>query len=371
MPVYEDPKAKKNKYYFELDVPTENGKRKRIKRRGFSRKTDAKNAMIALQNEILNGTYLEPSKITLTDYMKDWLKNKQDLSYQTRDLYASYLKIHINPRLGHIPLSKLTAQHIQTFIYTLREEKKLAPGTIRRIFNVINTSLRSAVKLGLITRNVADLIEKPKDQRQKEFMIWTNQEAKAFIDQIIGTTRYDILFITALYTGMRQGEILGLRWKDIDYHQKIIRVVQTLTHDGKHLKQGAKTLSSIRTIAVSEALITFFIIQEGRVEQERNDAGDGYVDNNLVFPTSIGTPVRPRDVVKTWKKKLRNFNLPKMTFHDIRHTHASMLLASGVNVKVISERLGHSSPRMTLEVYSHLLPHMQQEAADKIADIFT
>jgi integrase len=179
----------------------------------------------------------------------------------------------------------------------------------------------------------------------------------------MGKSRYSIVFLLAIYTGMRQGELLGLRWSDIDFEKRTIHIQQTLSHDGKELRPHAKTKSSIRSVAISQETISALKKHRNLIKQEKMFLGSEYRDHDLVICTSLGTPVNPRHINKVWDHFLKKIDVPKITFHDLRHTHASLLLKQGTHPKIVSERLGHSSIQMTLDTYSHLLPNMQETAA--------
>ena len=179
----------------------------------------------------------------------------------------------------------------------------------------------------------------------------------------MGKSRYSIIFLLAVYTGMRQGELLGLRWSDIDFDKSTIHIQQTLSHDGKELRPYTKTKSSIRSVAISSETIAVLKKHRHLIKQEKVFLGTDYKDNDLVICTSLGTPVIPRHINKVWDHLLKQVKVNRITFHNLRHTHASLLLKQGIHPKIVSERLGHSSLQMTLDTYTHLLPNMQEAAA--------
>lgn len=366
MPIYEYRigDGKQKMYWYEVELGRdEQGNRIRKKKRGFKRKKDAETAMIEVMDEFnKNGKYNEPSKMLFGEYINSWFdKKKKSVGEQTQILYESIIRVHIVPALGEVPLSKLTAFHIENFIDQLTKSG-FAAETVRRIYSVINTSLNAAARLDLVVKNVAAKIEKPKVVR-KELKVWEPEYVAEFLEKIKGRSRYYIAIYLAVMTGMRQGEILGLRWSDVDLDAGIVRIQQTLRHDGKKLMPGAKTSKSVRSVAISPE--TARELREHRVfiTQERLKLGDRYQKNDLVVCSSLGTPVSGRGIMKVWNRLLAENNAPVITFHDLRHTHASLLLKQGVHIKVVSERLGHSTVSITLDRYSHLLPNMQEEAA--------
>lgn len=349
-------------WYFVLERIVE-GRRKQIKKRGFKTKKDAQRALVEVESDLFKGTYVEPSKLLFKDYLSDWMKDKRhSISSQTVAVSESYLRTHIIPLLGDIPMSKLTSLAIQRFITELKD-KGLADSTVKRIYNIVNTSLYKAEKMLIIPKNVAALVDKPK-VRKGEIRVWDVDEVRQFLDLAKGS-RYYVAFHLAVATGMRQGEILGLRWKDIDFFNKTVSIRQTLSHDGKELLAGAKTSSSVRSIAIDDETVA--ALQKHREEKLKS----GNVNNNLglVICTSTGNQTLPRSLSKVWDTLRNKSNLPKIKFHDLRHTHASLLLKQNVHPKIVSERLGHSSIQMTLDTYSHLLPNMQQDAAKELGKI--
>ncbi|MCM3787891.1 site-specific integrase [Domibacillus indicus] len=356
------------KWDFVIDIGKDplTGKRKQKKKRGFATKKEAEKALTALLNELNERAYIEPSKQRYDDYMKAWIKEKKhDLSVQTLKAYNSYLKAHILPNLGAVPLAKLTPLHIQCFVGELRN-KGLAETTTKRIFNVVNASLNSAVKLELIKKNPASIIEKPKALAKKN-AIWTVEEVSLFLKHSTSSPYYTA-FLLAVTTGMRQGEILGLRWVDVDFQNECLVIKQTLTHDGKGFKEGTKSKAGNRSIGLDTTTLSALKHQRKKNMANKLAYGNTYSDHDLVICTRKGKPINPRNLLRTFNNLISKANLSQVRFHDLRHTHASLMLQQGENIKLISERLGHSSVKITLDTYSHVLPNMQQEASNRLAN---
>nr|WP_053348840.1 site-specific integrase [Peribacillus butanolivorans] len=198
--------------------------------------------------------------------------------------------------------------------------------------------------------------------------VWDEEEVNRFLKVAKEDPVY-IVFYLALTTGMRQGEILGLRWKDINLEKGLLNIKQTLSHDGKTFLSGAKTKSSLRTINLSLSSIKVLITRKLTVSKEKLSLGPIYQDFDLVACTQHGTPLNPVNIRRTFKRMIKMADVPEIRFHDLRHTHATLLLSNGVHVKVISERLGHSNIKVTLDTYSHVLPSMQEEVARKLDEI--
>jgi integrase len=224
------------------------------------------------------------------------------------------------------------------------------------------------VDFNLINNNVAIKVKLPKTN-YSEMKVWNNDEANQFL-KVAKTDYCYIVFKLALATGLRQGEILGLRWKDVNLEKGFLYVKQTLSHDGKSFKQGAKTKTSKRTVDLSKSTIKALKEQRLLIEKDKKTLGPIYKDFDLIACTHHGSPHNASNIRRSFNRLIKLANVPKIRFHDLRHTHATLLLSKGVNIKVISERLGHSNIKVTLDTYSHVLPTMQEEAVRKIDEIF-
>ncbi|MFD1735412.1 tyrosine-type recombinase/integrase [Bacillus salitolerans] len=358
-------------WYFmtELEPNPITGKRRRKKKRGFKTKKEAERALAMIEAEVHKGSYFEPSSIQFKDHLQDWFKSKKtSINIQTADTYQTYITNRIIPCIGHIKLSSLTPVMLQNYVNELKEEG-LASATIKKIYNIIKGSLDYAVNMELLPSNPIKKLQLPKDMK-KEMTVWEVSEINAFL-KIASKERLYPAFHLAISTGMRRGEILGARWKDIDLENGMLYVRQTLTKDGKQFLSGAKTESSVRSIKLSNETISVLKKHKTNIAREKLSCGPEYVDYDLVICTSKGTPVNPANLKRTFQRLIKEANVPMIRFHDLRHTHATMLLAGGIQVKVISERLGHSNFKTTLDIYSHVLPNMQEEAANKIDSLLS
>jgi integrase len=339
---------------------------KRVTKRGFRTKGEAQKARAELETQLYKGEYIDPSRVAFGKYFIDWLDGRNNIADSTRDMYQSYFKTHIDPFLGKISLSKLSPLDIQKFIKCLRE-KNLSDEMIKRVYSTVSTSLNSAVKMEIISKNVASKIpqqDKPKVERH-EREIWKNESIRILLEKSKGETRYWEAVFLAVMTGMRQGEILGLQWSDIDFDRNVLNVRRSLKKD-KSGYTGLKTSSSRRTISLSPMTIKVLKELSGRVELEKEYLGEKYQDNNLVVCTSLGTPAKASKVLHAWNRlceKYKPDGEPDITFHDLRHQSASIMLNEGTDIRIVSKRLGHSTVTTTLDVYSHLLPTAQEDAA--------
>lgn len=355
-------------WYYEVTLSYDvNGKRKRKKQRGFKTKKEAEKALATVVNEINAGTYLEPVKMTYKDFLEDWLENKKNsIRSQTHINYVTIAKTHVIPELGSLLVQQLNPLVLQKFIKGLTH-KGLSSGYIKKIIDVLNGSMEKAKRLGIISANPVEFVERPRITKE-EMKVWDTKEVEQFIS-IAQFDRLYIAFLLAITTGMRQGEILGLRWKDIDFENNTLCIRQTLSHDGKTLNSEAKTKSSLRSIHLPDETLQALKSHRVLILQEKLKSGKQYKDNDLVVCTTVGTPVTPRNLSRTWYRLIKQSTVTPIRFHDLRHTHATLLLKQGIHVKVVAERLGHSNTRMTLDTYSHVQPTMQAEAANAISQV--
>ncbi|UOQ43777.1 tyrosine-type recombinase/integrase [Halobacillus salinarum] len=342
-----------------------NGRLNQKKKRGFKTKREATQALNEVIAQYNKGLYIEPSKMLYKEFLTLWLDDKKmNVQTSTFESYRLLVDVHISPFLGHIGLSKLNPMMINNFYSFLSNEKGLSGTTIQRIHTLVKDSLKKTVEWELLIKNPTENIKRPKASKN-EVTVWTIDQVHKFLN-VAESDPLFMAFHLAIATGMRQGEILGVRWTDLDWDKKLIMIRQTLSHDGKELKSGAKSKSGKRTITLPDETIHLLKKHKGKMDNSRSLIEDIYNDHNLIVCTELGSPINPSNLTRTFKRLTDKANLNKIRFHDLRHTHATILLLQNVNPKVVSERLGHSDVRLTLDTYSHLLPNMQREAADKI-----
>ncbi|WP_049869507.1 tyrosine-type recombinase/integrase [Paenibacillus sp. D9] len=356
--IYENTEAKSNPFWFQVMV---NGKR--VTRRGFRTRGEAKKARAALITELSKDEYIEPSKMTFGEYYIKWLKSRNNLAFNTLKMYSKYFKSHINPVIGHIPISKLTPSHIEELLEAMRE-KGLGDEMVKRNYAVVHAALNAAVKKDILIRNVAGRVEKPKVTRKERPLMETDALQQMLKDSK-DFSRYWIAAYLAVMTGMRIGEICGLQWADIDFDRGLILVQRNMLEDTNEFS-SLKTNKSRRVIAISPQVVETLKEQRQKVDIEKAELKGEYQDRDLVVCSSKGTAALQNRIRSSWKRiqeLYKKEDEPELRFHDLRHAHASILLKQGVHPKVVSERLGHSTITLTLETYSHLLPHMQSDAA--------
>ncbi|GAE36498.1 site-specific integrase [Halalkalibacter akibai] len=362
---------KTGKWDIAIDIGNDpsTGKRKQKRKRGFSTKKEAEIALTRLNGDLIEGTYIDPSKKKLNEFMEEWFETRRmQVSRRTLINQLSLFNHHIKPHIGFSRLNEINPSVIQKLITTLVKNANLQPSSISKIIAILKVALEKAVKLQLIKVNPVTNVDLPRENKT-EMIVWDKSQVDTFLSNSKKFRHYTACLI-AVYTGMRKGEILGLRWKDLDLEKKVIYIRQTLESDGKAFKAGAKNTSSVRTIHISNQLISQLKVHRKKLTEERLKNGTPYNDLDLVICTKYGNPIDPPTLSRRFKEQAKVIGLPVIRFHDLRHTHATLLIEQNVNVKIISERLGHSSIQMTLDRYSHVLPSMQQDVAKQLDNLF-
>ncbi|MBV6713981.1 tyrosine-type recombinase/integrase [Paenibacillus chitinolyticus] len=357
--------GKTEKWEFVFDY-YKDGKRRQVRRRGFKTKREASEHMVDLQKAVRDQAYIEPCRMTIDDFLAYWLQHIRKFQCEETTYYNNrlYVKNHIRPRIGSIKLQCLDDHTCQQFVNDMHRDG-FARNTIDRVVSVLKQSLDKAVDLKLMKQNPMRKVALPRAVR-KEAAVWTVEQANTFLRKT-RNSRYHCAYSLALLTGMRQGEILGLRWKDIHFGKKILTVNQRLTNYGKSIKSGAKTSAGVRTISLPDRLIQVLNKQREHYERVKKERGSRFIDMDLViFNLTNGKTVYPSNLTKRYKQDVSLAGLPHIPFHSMRHTHATMLIEQNIHVKLISERLGHSKIGVTLDIYSHVSPSMQREVADRI-----
>lgn len=354
--------AKKGKkYYIVVDIGN-GADRKQKWLSGFNSKKDAEKEMPRVLNELNQGTYVEPSKQSYSDFLDAWLKNKRNkLSPNAYNNYEMNIRVHIKPALGHFKLSKLNSLAIDNF-YTELEDNGLSSATIRKIHTIVRSSLEYAKDYQFISRNPVSVVKPPSIQH-KDIQVWEEKDMMRFLESVKDEYDY-IIYHLALFTGMRRGEILGLKWSDIDYDNQKIRVMRSYSKFG--FTKG-KTDNARRVIDIDDDTVATLKNHHKTIKENKMCCGKDYSDNNLVVCRADGNPVDVRNVNRRFTKLCERHEMPKIRFHDLRHTHATIMLGIGKPVKIVSERLGHHKVEMTLNTYAHLLPSMQLEAIESFS----
>ncbi|MDX6269901.1 MAG: integrase [Acidobacteriota bacterium] len=347
-----------------------NGKRHYLNKTIRGSKRDADAYLSKTETSISAGTFVEPSPLTTRDYLSKWLQTaaRPRVAERTFNSYSELITRYVTEDLGRRKLSDLRPLHIQK-LYADMQERGLSARTVRYFHAVLTSALKQAVRWDMLARNPAEAVDLPKQVR-KEMQALSPIEAGRFI-KAAAEDKWGIIFVFALATGMRPEEYLGLQWKDVDLEQGVVTVRRALiwrtTGGGWHFGEP-KTARSRRSIPLPASTLRSLVDHRRKQAEERLKVGADYQQHDLVFATSEGCPLMPRNLKRRhFRPILKTAELPEdFRLYDLRHSCATLLLAAGENPKVVSERLGHASITLTLDVYSHVLPTMQQGASEKL-----
>lgn len=361
------------------------GKPKRQSFYGNSRQ-EVSAKLIESQGRIQNGSYIEPSNLTLEQWLDYFLYKykKTGIRPKTFENYEYLIRVHLNPRIGSHAIMKLTPEIIQNFYNFLSSKGRsdgkggLSPKTVRNIHNLLHDSLQQAVKSGKIMRNVSEATTLPRKQ-PKEIQPLSMADELTFLETA-SSDRLGIAFIVSLSTGMRLGELLGLTWSCVNMSDGNIIVKQALVrvkifdenknYESKLIFQEPKTKAGIRNIPLPSNVLVSLNAHRLNQSKEKLLVGDKYEDEDLVFCTELGHPIEPRNFIRKFQQLLKISSLEKTNIHSLRHTYATRLLELNEHPKVVQELLGHSTIAITLDIYSHVFPEIKKAAADKINDLF-
>jgi integrase len=364
-----------------IDFYDQTGKRRWKTLKQGTKKKQAKDELRAIEDMVSRGVYLPARKVpTFEEVRKQWLEYKKpNLRETTYEVYEIISKYHLK-ELDELRVTQITPVVVEKFIATMQKkqkmvhrkgsnkegkktlcvfsEKKVSLETVKKVIALLHQVMAYAVRHRLIEYNPVRDAERPRSQgredQRKQNIIMNPDQIRAFLDKV-EDQKYRTLFLTAIMTGARQGEILGLKWSDINFRKKQVHINRTFNH-GRFFTP--KTKGSARRIDLSPMVL-------------KDLAGwklkSGGRDEDIVFPNEAGQPLNYSNMVQRYfLKAIRDANIPRVRFHDLRHSYASLLLSQGENIKYIQTQLGHSSPMVTLNIYSHLLKDSNQEAACRL-----
>jgi integrase len=348
-------------------------KRQRKWHSGYRTRKDAERARVELLTRVEQGSYVEPSRLTVAGFLlEQWLPS---LAGQVRPTtlhgYRTNLQRYVLPALGGLTLQHLTPAHLDALYGSLlarggKGGRPLSARTVQAIHMTIRKALGDAARWGMIVRNVAELASPPRPRRV-EMQTWTAEELRAFLEHVQGERLYAVWMLAAS-TGMRRGEVLGLRWRDVDLDRARASVRQTLVLAGRQVVTSEpKTSRGRRPIALDPRTLSALRAWRRAQAAERLAWGSAWADSGLVFTREDGTPIHPEWLSDAFEWRVKVAGLPRIRFHDLRHTHASLGLAAGIPVKVMSERLGHTSSSFTADAYQHVTPALEEQAASTVA----
>ncbi len=327
--------------------------------KSFSTRREAEDRLASMLAHLGEGVPVAPSKIRLEQYLENWLRDYVNgrVRETTRAIYTYAVRHYITPDLGIFPLSRLTPMAIEEWLTKL-QYRKLSPATVHQAFRVLREALNQAVIWNLLPRSPAATVKAPRVPT-KEMRVWDEEQVRLFLAEAKRSSDYYPLYLTAILTGLRQGELLALRWDDIDWIFGRLSVKKTLVRMKREvIIREPKSKNAKRTVALPPV-----------VQEELRTLRDRRGDAGLIFCQDDGKPLHAHNVTqRDFRQVIRNAKVPRIRFHDLRHVHATLLLRQGVNPKVVQEQLGHSRVNITLDTYSHVLPGLQEEATIRLAE---
>ena len=351
-----------------VDLGWVGGKRKRKMLYGKTRKEVAEKLKVTLREQ-QQGLPVATERQTVAQFIDCWLADvvKGSVRERTYESYTQLARLYVLPALGKYQLAKLEPQHVQAMINGL-SGRGLAPGTVRRARSTLARALGQALKWGLVPRNVATLTEPPRAERHDSAILDPTQ-ARQFLDAVRGD-RLEALYAVALSLGLRQGEALGLRWRDVDFEAGVLHIrmaLQWIHTQGPRLVEP-KTARSRRTLPLPTEVAAQLRAHRTRQLEERLKAGADWQGETweLVFADAFGKPLDSRMLRHWFKGHLQRAALPDMRYHDLRHSCASLLVAQGVHPRIVMEILGHTQIAMTMNTYSHAIPESTREALGRL-----
>jgi integrase len=349
----------------------EGGKRRRKWHTFKGTKRQAETECARLIAEMDGGSYIEPSKTTVQEYFETWLKHeKADVSPKTHSRYEDLLLKNVAPVIGAITLNKLTAAKIDGCWTKLLESGRrdgkggLAPRTVGHCRRVMLTAMEQALKWDLVKKNPVAITRPPKTERVA-MTAYGAAETAAMLD-FLRPTRMFIPALLAALCGLRRGEILALRWRNVDLKTAVLSIVASAEQVGTEVRYKETKSGKARTVALSSTVLEELRRHKAAQAEEQLKIGIRPDKDSFVVAQADGNPLKPISLTHEWTRQIGKTTLPQIRFHDLRHSHATQLLAAGVHPKIASERLGHSTVGITLDLYSHVMPGMQANAAEQV-----
>jgi integrase len=348
-------------------VQTVNGAKRKVLY-GKTR-AEARDKLAKALSDRIDGIVYDDENMTLGEYLDVWLTGSVfgSVRQSTYDRDTNLVTNHIKPVLGGLKLKKLNSAQVQSF-YRSRLDAGLSGSTVHKMHDILRRGLMQAVKWHLVPRNVAEAAKPPRPA-PKEMQALSADEARRLLEAA-AEDRLEALYVLAIHTGMRQGELLALRWQDVDLENAVASVRRTLTRSGGKVVFGEpKTKKSRRSIRLTPQAVEALRAHLKRQLRDIEILGDRYQDQGLVFTTDTGAPINPSNLrQRGFAPLLKRAGLPHMRFHDLRHTCATLLLSRGVHPKFVQELLGHATIAITLATYSHVMPSMGDATAKAMAD---
>ena len=368
----EEINKKKVRYYPVLELDRDpDGKRRQKWLQGFSTKVEAEKYLTKILADNPDVDFVETKKQTVCEYFTKWLELKQSqIRPGTYRQYAWLVNKHIIPSLGHFELTKLRAEHIEDFYTELQANENISDRSILHAHRIIHQALDRALQREQISRNVALAVIPPRPE-SVEMKVWSEEQLTTFLNAA-KTSRYAFAFLMLASTGMRPGELLALRWQDVDQERGKVSINRAFSYTGKGYKvEAPKTAAGRRTIDLPPSVSEQLKRHRETQSEVRKKAASIWHDEDLVICTGVGTPVLQHNLRMLFLRISERAKLTRIRMYDLRHTHATIMLSHNVHPKIVQERLGHADISVTLNTYSHVIPGLQEAAARSIDSVFS
>ena len=325
-------------------------------------------ALSKIVSEMDSGTYAEPSKMKVSQWLDEWLASyTMNIKPATRSAYEEHIRVHIKPSLGDIPLKQLSTRDIQQLYTNLLKERELSPKTVRNIHGVLHRTLEQTKLLGYIRVNLADAAVTPRMEK-KQVETLDAEDIGKFLAAIRGT-KYEYPLFVAVFTGLRQGELLGLTWDCVDFEHGMLLINKqhNRVKGDTEFRFASLKNDKARVLTVADEVIDVLKLQKQRQESWAAALGNGWENpDNLVFTTEFGRYINNKILYQNFKRIAKNWGKPGLRFHDLRHTYAVNSLRAGDDIKTVQENLGHATASFTLSTYAHATPGMKRESAKRM-----
>ena len=325
-------------------------------------------ALSKIVSEMDSGTYAEPSKMKVSQWLDEWLASyTMNIKPATRSAYEEHIRVHIKPSLGDIPLKQLSTRDIQQLYTNLLKERELSPKTVRNIHGVLHRTLEQAKLLGYIRVNPADAAVTPRVEK-KQVETLDAEDIGKFLAAIRGT-KYEYPLFVAVFTGLRQGELLGLTWDCVDFEHGMLLINKqhNRVKGDTEFRFASLKNDKARVLTVADEVIDVLKLQKQRQKSWAAALGNGWENpDNLVFTTEFGRYINNKILYQNFKRIAKKLGKPGLRFHDLRHTYAVNSLRAGDDIKTVQENLGHVTASFTLSTYAHATPGMKRESAKRM-----
>ncbi|MFD6210201.1 tyrosine-type recombinase/integrase [Peribacillus sp. NPDC060253] len=379
---------KRGKDSFRLVVPfgldAEGNRIRKTKTIKCKNKTEANKELAKFVAEIETRQYFAPQKMTFSQFVEEWKDKyaKKQLGATTYETYLTFLNKRILPKFGHLKIDKINTLQILDFLDKLQEDGArgdgkpgaLSSATVEKHHRIFRNIFKRAVEWKVIKESPAENVKKPKVQ-SREGRVFTEEQVRKLMNHLSREDmKWKVIVTLAISTGMRRGEIAGLEWDHIDLEKGKINIQQTLayTKEQGYIFKEPKTRNSIRTVTLSQSVIEQLKRYKTMKIRQKLRAGDSWEGGSrfLLFSSDMGKQMDPKSITRWWNKRLKKYELPVITFHELRHTSATLLINQGVHMKTISARLGHSKIGTTMDLYGHALESADEKAAEHFDNLF-